>query len=62
VIQIQGDGAVVDMNKEWLHSFLTPGDESIKYSGCDPHCTYCKGKGHDGHKTQLRHLIKFKWE
>jgi hypothetical protein len=61
-IQIQGDGAVVDMNTEKLSSFLKPGDEAIPYTGCDLRCRYCKGKGLHGHLTQLRHLIKFKWE
>jgi hypothetical protein len=50
------------MNNETLFSFMKPGDESIPYTGCDPHCTICNGKGFDGNKAKLRHLIKFKWE
>jgi glycerophosphoryl diester phosphodiesterase len=61
-IQIRGDGAVLDMNKETVYSFIKPGDESIPYTGCDQNCWNCKGKGFDGHRTQLRHVIKFKWE
>jgi hypothetical protein len=56
-IQIQGDGAVLDMSTETLYSFMKPGDESIPYTECDEHCTICNGKGFDGNKAKLRHLI-----
>jgi hypothetical protein len=58
-IQIQGEGAVLDINKQQLFSFLKPGDESIKYTGCDQHCaSERKGNGFGDKQTQIRHLIR----
>jgi hypothetical protein len=59
-VQIQGDGAVLEMKNERLYSFIKPGDDLIPYTECDQHCGNCDGLA--GKTIQLRHLIKFKWE
>jgi hypothetical protein len=60
-IQIQGDGAVLDMEETKLWAFLKPGDNTTEYQECN--CSWCTNyvRRIFNPKT-LPHQIKFKFE